>query len=71
MFVSLMQRPKPPVGWTEFKAWLFDLPDDERLYVRRWIARYVNRWGQIPVLSSFRQSKALDQRPSADGDPLR
>ena len=69
MFVSPMQHSQQPAGWTEVKKWLFELPDDERLYVRRWIVRYVNRWGQIPVLSSFRASKALRERPPADEKP--
>jgi len=53
---------KPPPGWGDFRAWLLALNDEDRLYVRRWIFRYVNRWGQIPVASSFRASTALTDK---------
>jgi mono/diheme cytochrome c family protein len=53
---------KKPERWAEMKAWLLDdLADDERLYVARWIATYVNRWGQVPIASSRAASKAYEK----------
>jgi len=58
-----LRASKPP-DFDAFKAWLLDLDDEHRLYVRRWLLRYMNRWGQIPVASSFRASTALtDNKP--------
>jgi hypothetical protein len=57
-------NPKKPARWAEMKAWLLDdLSDDERLYVARWIAKFVNRWGQVPIASSRRASKPYEKRP--------
>jgi hypothetical protein len=72
MFDSQMDRPQRPTRWDDFREWLFELTDAERLYVRRWVARYVNRWGQIPMLPSFRHSVATRRRdppepPSGSG----
>jgi hypothetical protein len=54
--------PKRPARWPEIKAWfLDDLADEERLFVARWIAKFVNRWGQVPIASSRRASKAYDK----------
>lgn len=36
---------------------MVDLTDPERLYVRRWILRWMNRWGQIPFASSYLHSR--------------
>jgi hypothetical protein len=58
-----MATPTAPARWPEFKAWLLDdLTDDERRYVRAWMLRYVNRWGQVPVAASRNASKAYTQR---------
>jgi hypothetical protein len=63
----MAKKIKRPARWPEVKAWLVDeLTDDERLYVARWLERYVNRWGQIPVASSFRASMALTTRQQQD-----
>ena len=48
------------------RAWLLELTDDERLFVRRWIGHYVNRWGQVPLASSERASRAYAQRPESE-----
>jgi hypothetical protein len=58
----MRESPHKPPRFEEMKTWLLDeLDDDERLYVRRWIARYVNRWGQVPVASSRRASVAYEK----------
>jgi hypothetical protein len=65
-------RPVPlqrPAGWPQIRAWLLELTDDERLFVRRWIGRYVNRWGQVPLASSERASRAYTQRPESEDPP--
>jgi hypothetical protein len=59
-----MAKPTAPARWPEFKTWLLDdLTDDERRYVRAWILRYMNRWGQVPQASSQRASEAYTKRP--------
>lgn len=51
-----------PARWDEIKTWLLDdLTDEERLYVRRWITRYMNPWGQVPVAASRKASKSYDE----------
>jgi hypothetical protein len=39
---------------------ILELSDEERLYLRAWIVRYVNRWGQVPTLASERASKNIN-----------
>lgn len=69
MFVFPMDRPKMPPRWAEFREWLCDLDEGERLYVRRWILRYVNRWRQIPVLASYLSSAIGNRTPLLDHNP--
>jgi hypothetical protein len=65
-----MDLPRRPARWDEIKEWLFALDEAELLYVRRWIVRYVNRWGQIPFLASYQHSKANERgsAPRVDRD---
>ena len=45
-----MPKPEKPPRFDEFRNWLIDdLDDEQRLFVRWWIAQYMNQWGQIPV----------------------
>jgi hypothetical protein len=58
----MADKQKKPALWAEIKSWLLEeLADEERLYVARWIAKFVNRWGQVPIASSRAASKAFEK----------
>ena len=51
---SMPESPGPV--FRALRAAIIEMHDSDRAYLRRWIIQYVNRWGQIPMLSASRAS---------------
>lgn len=54
-----MPIPKPPDGWSHIRAWLLDLADADRRYVRGWIVRWISTAGKLTGLAAYEQHAEL------------
>jgi len=55
-----MARSARSPAFLAVRAAILELSDEERLYLRAWMKRYVNRWGQVPVMASDRASNNVN-----------